>query len=304
MELALMTEPHVGGASYDDLLGAARWAEEHGLAAFARSDHYYRASPSDASDAFVTLGGIARETSRIRLVLLVSPVTFRHPAVIAKATASLDDMSGGRFDLGVGTGWMEAEHSAFGLPFPPWGERFSMLEEALPYLRAALRDEHATFSGTHYHLDATVRPLAPAAGIIVGGSGPKRTPGLAARWADEYNTFINTPDVVGTRVEALRTAAHAIGRDPDEIRVSVMGGVLVGTDRADYESRLAEEASARGIDPGELAARLADRGEPHGTPDQAASMLAALAGMGVERYYLQVIPHDPATVDRVVRPLL
>ena len=132
-----MTEPQLGG-SYQDLLDTARWAEDHGLAAFARSDHYYwSGEPTDANDAFTTFGGIARETSRIGLVVLVSPLTFRHPAVIAKAAASLDEMSDGRFDLGIGTGWMELEHEVFGLPFPDWSERFARLEEALPYVQAA-----------------------------------------------------------------------------------------------------------------------------------------------------------------------
>lgn len=305
MELALMTEPQLGG-TYDDLLDAARWAERSGLVAFARSDHYYwsgKPAP-DATDAFVSLGGVARETERIRLVVLVSPLTFRHPAVLVKSAATLDQMSGGRFDLGVGTGWMELEHEAFGLPFPEWSERFSRLEEALPYVSAALRDEHASYSGEHYSIDADVRPLAPSVGIVVGGSGPRRTPRLAARWADEYNTFIRPPEALAARIAALREAADANGRDPSEILVSVMGGALVGADRSDYEDRLSEEAARRDMDPGDLEARLVERGEPHGTPDQAHETIAAMEEVGVRRWYVQVIPHDLANVERSVAPLL
>ncbi|MEX1281519.1 MAG: TIGR03560 family F420-dependent LLM class oxidoreductase [Acidimicrobiia bacterium] len=305
MELALMTEPQLGG-TYQDLLDAARWAEANGLVAFARSDHYYwSGEPTpDATDAFVTLAGLARETERIRLVVLVSPLTFRHPAVIAKSAATLDQMSGGRFDLGIGTGWNEQEHEVFGLPFPDWSERFARLEEALPYVTSALRDGHAAFSGDHYSIDATVRPLAPGTEIIVGGSGPRRTPRLAARWADEYNTFIGTPDDVTSKIGVLREAAVEFGRDPDSIRVSVMGGCLVGTDRADYSERLRREAAERDMDPADLESRYADRGVPHGTPDQALEALAALEAAGVDRWYVQVIPHDLETVRRTVDPLL
>lgn len=303
MDLALMTEPQLGG-TYQDLLDGARWAEANGLVAFARSDHYYWREPKAATDAFTTLGGLARETTDIELVVLVSPLTFRHPAVIAKSAATIDEMSGGRLGLGVGTGWMEAEHEAFGLPFPDWSERFERLEEALPYLHAALRDDHARFEGDHYSIDAEVRPLARDTSIIVGGSGPKRTPRLAARWADEYNTFVAAPDDIAPKVDVLRSAAAEFGRDPDAIRVSVMGGCLVGSDRADYAERLAQEAAERDLAPDELAARFVERGMIHGTPEQAHEQIAALEGIGVERWYVQVVPHDIENVRRSIEPLL
>jgi alkanesulfonate monooxygenase SsuD/methylene tetrahydromethanopterin reductase-like flavin-dependent oxidoreductase (luciferase family) len=303
MELALMTEPQLGG-TYDDLLDAARWSEEAGLVAFARSDHYYWTGGPDATDAFVSLGGVARETERIRLVVLVSPLTFRHPAVIAKSAATLDQMSGGRFDLGIGTGWMELEHEVFGLDFPDWSERFARLEEALPYVTAALRDDEASYEGAHYSIDATVRPLAPDVGLIVGGSGPRRTPRLAARWADEYNPFLRPTDELAPKIRVLREAAEEYGRDPASIRVSVMGGCLVGTDRADYRDRLAEEAAERDKEPAEVEALFVERGMPHGTPEQAHELLDDLAAIGVDRWYVQTIPHDLETVRRVVSPLL
>lgn len=303
MELALMTEPH-SGASYADLLDSARWAEANGLVAFARSDHYLWPTTTDVTDAFVTLGGIARETERIALVLLVSPITFRHPAVIAKSASTLAEMSGGRFDLGIGTGWMELEHEAFGLPFPPMGERFDRLEEATAYVVAALRDDRAVFRGEHYRVDAEVRPLAPSVGIIIGGSGKRRTPALAGRWADEYNVFVCPAADAAERIRSVREATERAGRDPDAVRMSMMGAVVVGEDRADYEERLRAEAAARKMEVAELSERLVTRGQPHGTPDQAHETLAALEAAGVQRYYVQVIPSDVATVSATVSPLL
>ncbi len=300
-----MTEPQLGG-THDDLVAAARWAEEHGLVSFARADHYdwQRGTDQDASDALVSLGGLARETSTIRLAVLVSPITFRHPAVIAKSAATLDEMSGGRFDLGVGTGWMETEHTAFGLPFPPQAERFARLEDALPYLHTALRDERSVHRGPFYAIDAIQRPLAPAVNFIVGGSGPSRTPRLAARWADEYNTFLRPVEDLEARIAVMREEAERVGRDPDSILCSVMGQALVGSDRADYRERLAAAAARANEEPSHTEARLRSRGVPVGTPDEAAAHLTRMAAAGVGRWYVQVIPHDLATVVATVEPLL
>ena len=154
-----MTEPHLGG-TYDQQLEAARFCEEEGLVSFARCDHFLSGGdpPPDATDAFAVLAGLARDTSDIRLCVLVSPITFRHPAVIAKNAATIDQMSGGRLDLGVGTGWMELEHVNLGIPFPEWKERWSRFEDALEYFEAAFGDGHARYEGPHYSLDADVKP--------------------------------------------------------------------------------------------------------------------------------------------------
>ncbi len=300
-----MTEPQLGG-THDDLVSAARWAEDNGLVAFARSDHYdwQRDGDQNATDAFVSLGGLARETSTIRLVVLVSPITFRHPAVIAKSAATLDEMSGGRFDLGVGTGWMETEHAAFGLPFPSQSERFGRLADALPYLHAALRDQRASYRGEFYEIDAVQRPLAPGVNFIVGGSGTQRTPRLAARWADEYNMFLGPAGKLAPRIAVLREEAERLGRDPDSILCSVMGGALVGVDEADYRDRLAAEAADRSMEPTEVEELFRSRGLPVGTVEQAAEQVAALESIGVGRWYIQVIPHDLATVVSQVMPFL
>ena len=293
MRYSLMTEPQLGG-TYDQLLELARWAEAESMVSFARSDHYYssRQPRPDATDAFATLAGLARETSTIRLCVLVSPITFRHPAVIAKTAATIDQMSGGRLDLGVGTGWMNLEHEVYGMPFPDWPERFDRLSEALPYLRAAFEQDHASFSGTHYSIDAEVGPRPTGTRLIVGGSGPQRTPDLAGRYADEYNLFPAPPEELAPRLEVLRTAASEAGRDPDGIEVTVMGQVMTGRDDADFRRRLAAAAANRNISPEELEERFTKAHIPIGPPEKVAETMAALEGAGVNRYYLQWLDLD------------
>jgi len=281
-----MTEPQLGG-SYDDLLFAARQAEDGGLAGFSRSDHYsWSEQPGlPATDAFATLGGLARETKRARLCVLVSPITFRHPAVIAKAAASIDEMSGGRFDLGVGTGWMESEHVAFGLPFPPWKERFSRLEESLQYLRAAFTG--GSFEGRYYSLDADVRPRPTGLRMVVGGQGPQKTPALAGRFADEYNHFAIGPEQLAVKIEVMREAASASGRNPNEITVSVMGPAMLAPDDGRLAELMGDAAALRNISVSELEERWNAAGVPRGTPERAAEAFAALSAVGVTKYYLQ-----------------
>lgn len=283
-----MTEPQIGG-TYDDLLAAARWAESAGMVSFARSDHYYagREPRPDATDAFVTLGGLARDTDSIRLCVLVTPVTFRHPAVIAKSAATVDQMSGGRLDLGIGTGWMELEHEVFGLPFPSWAERFERLEEALGYVSAAFGPDPARFDGTHYRLNGEIRPKPEGSRIIVGGTGPRRTPTLAARYANEYNHFVGTPEEIQPKLEVLRSAARDNGRDPSSIEVTVMGAVVTGRTDAEYRDALARGASARGLAPEEWEARLTEHGVPVGPAPAVRERLQALEAIGVQRFYLQ-----------------
>lgn len=289
MDFALMTEPQFGG-TYEEQLNAARWAEQTGLTGFARSDHYYssRQPPPDATDAFSVLAGLARETSRIRLCVLVSPITFRHPAVLAKMAATIDQMSNGRLDLGVGTGWMDVEHDAFGLPFPAWSERFGRLEEALLYLRAAFTEGKQVFSGRYYEMEADVRPIPKSRiPIIVGGQGPQRTPRLAGTYADEYNHFIAAASEIAPKIERVRSAARKAGRDPDQITMSVMGPVLVGADEAGYRRRLQAAAAARNEQPDEFESRWASHGIPLGPPSRVAETLAGLRQAGITKFYVQ-----------------
>lgn len=284
-----MTEPQVG-MTYQEQLEAARWCEENGLAVFARSDHYLSSKTAPhATDALAALAGLARDTSTVRLCILVSPLSFRHPAVIAKAAATIDEMSGGRFMLGVGTGWMELEHDAFGLELWPMAERFERLEEALRYLAAAFGDGEADFRGRHYSIGGVdVRPKATAP-LIVGGTGPHKTPRLAGLFADEYNMFVSPPAAVAERARRARAAAAEAGRGSDAFELSIMGPVLVGRDATAYRERLEATAARRGRSPDEQEQLYRDNAIPHGPPDQARSMMADLAGVGVTRYYVQTV---------------
>ena len=280
-----MTEPHFGG-TYEQMLAAARLAESRDLVSFARCDHYLsdQDPTPDASDAFVTLAGLARDTSRIRLCVLVTPITFRHPAVIAKSAVSLDQMSLGRFDLGVGTGWMEFEHQSLGIDFPAWPERWERFEEALGYLEAAFGPGHSRFEGKHYRLDADVEPKPQGIRIIIGGGGAQRTPALAGTRADEYNFFICPAGEAATRIATMREAAR--GR---QVEATVMGPVIVGRTDAEYRDRLTRFAAGfgNGRTPEEVESRYREFGALLGTPARVAETVAGLADAGVDRIYLQ-----------------
>ncbi len=259
------------------------------MVSFARSDHWYsgRDPQPEATDAFATLAGLARDTESIRLCVLVSPITFRHPAGIAKTAATIDQMSGGRLDLGVGTGWMEREHEVFGLPFPEWTERFERLAEALAYLRAAFAPGRSTYAGNRYSLDGDITPKPDGIRLVVGGTGRTKTPRLAGTHADEYNHLIARPEVIGPKIAEMRRAAELAGRDPGAVECTVMGQVFTAPDRRAYAARLEREASNRDVSPSELESRWRDAGLPAGTPDQVSEAMAALELVGVTRYYLQ-----------------
>ena len=293
MQFGLMTEPQIG-MTYDEQVEAARFAEDAGLEVFARSDHYAQArieSPH-ATDAFASLGGLARDTSTVQLCVLVSPITFRHPAVIAKSAATVHEMSGGRLLLGVGTGWMEHEHDLLGIPFPESSERWDRFEEALAYLWAAFGRTPGGFEGEYYALaDEPIRPQPDGLEIVVGGGGPRRTPRLAGTFAEEYNVFAMDPDGVRERVEVAREAAAEAGRDPDALRISMMGQAVVGTDEASYREALRRTAAAFPFErsPEEHEERLRKAGLPCGPADDALETLGAFAEAGVERFYVQVL---------------
>ena len=288
MKFSLMTEPHLGG-TYDQQLAAAKWCEAEGLVSFARCDHLLSGGDPtpDATDAFAVLAGLARETSDIRLCVLVSPVTFRHPSIIAKNAATIDQMSGGRFDLGLGTGWMELEHVNLGIPFPEWPERWERFEESLDYLDAAFGEGHGKHDGKHYTLDAEVKPKPQGLRLVIGGSGPTRTPTLAGKHAHEYNSFISPPDEVRQKIEMMREAA---GDRP--VEATVMGGALVGHTEGEFQERLGRSAESRGITPKELEERYVNNGFPVGTPDRVAETVANLEEAGVERIYVQWLDLD------------
>ncbi len=288
MELGLMTEPQVGG-TFASHVRLARWCEANDVAVFARSDHYLNGGTSaPATDAFAALAGLARETDDVLLCVLVSPITFRHPAVIAKSAATLDELSEGRFVLGVGTGWMEQEHEAFGLELPPLGERFERLEEALRYLWAAFGRSSGGMAGAYYSLaDIDVLPRPNHLPIVVGGGGPRKTPTLAGRYADEYNQFVVGRPALAERLEVFRAAARGAGRDPDDLLVSVVTQAYVGATDAEYREVLRKAAASRDMTPAAFEERLASRRMLHGTPSQVGDIVADLREQGVGRIYVQ-----------------
>lgn len=292
VELGLFVEPQVGG-SHQRLVELARWAEAAGIDAFARSDHYLNMGESaPTTDALTSLAAVATATSAIRLITLVSPITFRHPAVMAKSATTIDEISGGRFTLGVGTGWMEAEHDAFGLDLPPLGERFDRLDEALAYIRTVFSGGGTT-SGTYYPLDQ--QPIAPAASegleIVVGGGGPRKTPTLAGTYADEYNMFVTDAETLASRVAVMRDAAMAADRDPDEILVSFAGPAMVFADEDEYLEVARARADKRDMSLDDYRAMLTSRFVPHGTPDRAAEAISRMSDAGIGRYYVQEYTH-------------
>lgn len=288
MKFSVMTEPHLGG-TYEQQRSAALWCETEGLVSFARCDHYLSGGDPTpaATDALAVLAGLARDTSIIRLCVLVSPITFRHPAVIAKTAATIDQMSRGRLDLGIGTGWMELEHVNLGLPFPDWPERWDRFEDSLGYLEAAFGDGHGQHEGRYYSLNAEVKPKPTGMRIIIGGSGAKRTPRLAGTRADEYNFFICPPDQARLKIETMREAAN--GRD---VEATAMGGALVGRTESEFQERLARSAESRGITPNELEERYVNNGFPIGTPDRVAETVGQLEEAGLERLYIQWLDLD------------
>ncbi len=313
MRYALMIEPQQG-CSYADQLAIARRAEAAGFEAFFRSDHY-DSFPGGAgrptTDAWVVLAGLARETSRIRLGALVSPVTFRHPGNLAKVVATVDEMSGGRVLVGVGAGWNDAEHAHHGLAFPPIEVRAEMLEEQLAILRGLWQEPDGwSFQGRHYVVSASLfrpRPVQrPAPPIIVGGEGSPRSMRIAVRFADEFNLSSSSPDRAADRFARLDETARAAGRDPATLVHSAMVGVLVGRDAAEVDSRCSTILEQFGL--AETGMAWFEERRPRwifGTPDEARAMAGRFEAAGVERLVLQdFLPWDLEMVDLLGEVLL
>jgi F420-dependent oxidoreductase-like protein len=291
MELRVFTEPQQG-ATYDDLLAIATLAEELGFGAFFRSDHYMamggRPGLPGPTDAWITLAGIARETSRIRLGTLVTSATFRLPGPLAIAVANVDQMSGGRVEFGFGTGWYQGEHDAYGIPFgASFGERFERMIEQLEIITGLwTTDAGQTFSfeGKHYTLKdspALPKPVQqPRPPIVLGGFGAKRTPRLAARYADEYNLPFLPMNLIEERISAVREACEKAGRDPATLILSAAQVVCVGSDEDEFQRR----ARVIGQAPDMIRA-----GGVGGLPDDVREKLGRLEAMGITRTYLQFL---------------
>jgi len=289
MKVRIFVEPQQG-AGYERLLTVAQEAEASGFDAFFRSDHYLTMGGDGLpgpTDAWVTLAALARETSHIRLGTLVSSSTFRWPGILAITVAQVDAMSGGRIELGLGTGWYEGEHTAYGIPFPPLGERFERLEEQLSII-TGLWDtptgETYSFSGKHYQLvdsPALPKPVQrPHPPVIVGGGGVARTPRLAATYADEFNLAFHGVAETEAQFARVRAACEQSGRDPATLGLSAAQVVCCGAD----ESELARRARAIGREVAELRTNGAA-----GTPDEVVARCRALGSAGADTVYLQVL---------------
>jgi F420-dependent oxidoreductase-like protein len=292
VQLRIFTEQQAG-ASYEQQLTIAREAERLGFDAFFRSDHFLTMRGDGLpgpTDSWVTLGALARETTTIRLGTLVTSATFRRPGLLAIAVAQVDAMSGGRVELGLGAGWFEAEHTAYGIPFHPFGERFDRLTEQLEIVTGLWRTplgETFTHEGAHYTLrESPALPKPVQAGgppVIVGGLGARRTPQLAARFAAEFNAPFAPLDYARTQYDRVRQACNDIGRDPETMRFSLALTVCCGSNDAEVDRR----AAALGSDPQQLRT-----GQLGGTPDEIIGKLQGYADAGATRAYLQVLDLD------------
>lgn len=301
MELRVFTEPQQG-ATYDDLLAVARTAEELGFGAFFRSDHYspmgVEGSPG-STDAWTTLAGLARDTSTIRLGTLMTSATFRYPGVLAIQVAQVDQMSGGRVELGLGAGWFETEHTAYGIPFPATGERFERYAEQLELITglwATPVGETYDFSGQHYRLadsPAMPKPVQTAGRrggppVLIGGKGKKQTPALAAAYADEFNLPFVDEDFTRVQFDRVREACEQIDRDPATLTWSNALVLCVGADEAEVARRAA--AIGREVD------ELRENGLA-GTPAEVVDKIGRFGELGAQRIYLQTL--DLADLDHL-----
>jgi F420-dependent oxidoreductase-like protein len=315
MRFALMLESQQG-LSYGDHVAIAKRAEANGLETLFRSDHFQSfpgPTGQPTTDAWTIMAGLARDTERIGLGVLVSPVTFRHPGTFAKVVTTVDEMSGGRIEVGVGAGWNEIEHRQLGLAFPPITERADLMEDQLAILHGLWGEPDGwSYDGHQVSIkdadfnpkpvDVPGRPRTPIGGarprLLVGGQGSPRSYRLAARYADEFNLSSSDPAQARSAFAALDAACADAGRDPAALTRSTMAGVLIGRDRGEMERRLAAAVAAFGAD--DDGSWLEERLQRWitGTPDEARAMVRRFADAGVERIMLQdLLPWDLDMID-------
>lgn len=304
VRLALMIEGQEG-VTWDDWVALADACEEHGVHALFRSDHYI--SGFDESrpvvDAWAGICGLAARTTRLQLGTLVSPVTFRHPSLLARNAAAADEISGGRVVLGMGAGWMEREHEAYGFEFPPTAARISRFAEQLEIVHGLLRRDRVDFAGGHYRLQNAPGLERPALPILVGGSAKPGTADPAVRFADEYNCVFGTFDDARERKQRLDEACERGGRDPGTLRYSLMAPIVVGRDEREVQQSAQRIGDRFGRDPQTVLERYANSG-PVGTVEQVIERLKAIEELGFDRVMLQHLAHrDLETVALVGREL-
>jgi alkanesulfonate monooxygenase SsuD/methylene tetrahydromethanopterin reductase-like flavin-dependent oxidoreductase (luciferase family) len=296
MRVCLMIEGQEG-VTWEEWLALAEECERSPIEAMFRSDHYLSVvgrHERGSLDAWATINALSGVTSELRLGTLVSPATFRHPSVLAKSAVTADHISGGgRIEVGMGAGWLEAEHAAYGFPFPGTGVRLRMLEEQVEIVHREWRESDLTFEGEHYRLrdlDALPKPLS-LPNLIIGGRARRRSVALAVRWADEYNLLSMGPDEVRQRSRALAEACESAGRD--RLTISLMTGSLIGADEADLADRARRLAELRREDAGDVAAYIAGLPENWivGTLEEVREQLADLEEAGVERVMFQHLLH-------------
>jgi alkanesulfonate monooxygenase SsuD/methylene tetrahydromethanopterin reductase-like flavin-dependent oxidoreductase (luciferase family) len=281
------------GVTWDDWVALADACETHGVEALFRSDHYVSGVDEGrpALDAWTTIAGLAARTTKLQLGTLVSPVTFRHPAVLARAAATADAISGGRVTLGIGAGWMEREHRAYGFAFETARDRVARLAEQLEVVYRLLREDGVDFAGKDYRLEHAPGLRLPKLPLLVGGSAKPGTTGPAVRFADEYNTFFATVEEVRERKSRLDEACERAGRDPATLRYSLMAPLVVGEDDAAVREAARRVGARFGREPDEVLERYGDRG-PVGTVDRVTERLREIEAIGYERVMLQHLAHD------------
>lgn len=314
MDICLMIEGQEG-VTWDQWVALARACEDFGYEGLFRSDHYlsfWRPDERGALDAWATLAALGALTERIRLGSMVSPVTFRHPAELAKSVVTADHASGGRVELGMGAGWFEREHRAFGFPFPATRERLDLLAEQVEIVHRlwGADGDRVDFQGTHYRLEdcpALPKPYqTPHPPLIIGGGAGPRSAALAARWADEYDIVHADPSGAKERMERVSAACEAIGRDPRTMRRSLLAKTIVGIDEQEVRRRTAEQMAWQNED-GDVEAYLDDLRANHvaGTVEQVLERLAEFAAAGIQRVLVhQLVHEDLESVELIGREVI
>jgi len=297
------------GVTWDDWVALASACEEHGVEALFRSDHYVSGFDENRPvlDAWATISGLAARTTNLELGTLVSPATFRHPAVLARSAATADEIAGGRITLGMGAGWMEREHDAYGFEFGTTRERVARLGEQIEIVHGLLHEERVDFEGTYYKLEDAPGLDRPKLPILVGGSAKPGTASPAGRFADEYNALFGTLDETRQRKQLLDEACERGGRDPSTLLYSLMAPCVIGRNEQEV-SESAQRIGARfGRSPEDVLGRYREHG-PVGTIEQAVERLKQIEEIGYERVMLQHLAHDDldtvALIGRELAPVV
>mgnify|MGYP005647662685 FL=1 len=284
--------------SYETLLTLSKWSEQNDIERIGLPDHYIvgkqrhdKNDPTPALDLLTASAGLVRDTEKMVYSILVSPITFRHPSVLAKMASTINDMAKGRFRLGVGTGWLEIEHDLYGIPFPDLKTRFEMLEESLIYIREALSGNNNGFQGEYYQLKEF--PVEPASlqdiPIIIGGGGKVKTPTLAGKYSEEFNIYAGPKEILAKSISLFREVAGDNGRDLKKLEITTACPPVVGLMKKGVEASLTVAAKALAQTEDEIASTWREKNYLFGTPDEVASTLSMWQEVGIEAVYLQLL---------------